>query len=255
MRAGMEDHQKPSFALAERTLPRPLLRSLVDLFAPGLGDSVLVGGSALSGFYAAHRRSDDLDVYTRSKESFQAVSLSVKNLRERGVSFRHEFSSALYYQAACERDGHNFTIDVVLDTRFFDVGRWHSIERGLVVASLETLLMTKSAATVSRASEKDLYDLIWLFDHLPGLSLNEFIEYGRKIDRGLNRESLLLSLSGAVLKEEACNFSLDPAVGAGQVFKQIQSMQNQLIKELSDIRKVKPPTRLAEITRRIKKLR
>jgi hypothetical protein len=251
----MENHQKPSFALAEKTLPRPLLQSLVDLFAPGLGDSVLVGGSALSGFYAAHRRSDDLDVYTRSEESFRALTLSIKNLRDRGVSFRREFSSAMYYRAACERDDHNFTIDGVLDAHFFEVGRWHSIENGLAVASLETLLMTKSAAMVSRAGEKDLYDLIWLFGHLPGLSLDEFIEYGRKIDGGLNRESLLLSLSGAVLKEEACDFSLDPAVGAGQVFAQIQSMQKQLIKELSDIRKVKPPRRLAEIVRRIKKLR
>lgn len=250
----MEDNQEPSFALAERTLPRPLLLSLVDLFAPGLGDSVLVGGSALSGFYAAHRRSDDLDVYTRSKESFRAVSLSVKNLRDRGVSFQREFTSAMYYRAACERDGHHFTIDAVLDARFFEVGRWHSIENGLAVASLETLLMTKSAAMVSRASEKDLYDLIWLFNHLPGLSLDEFIEYGRKIDGGLNRESLLLSLSGAVLREEACDFSLDPAVGAGQVFAQVQSLQKQLVKELSVIRKVKPPARLAEIVRRIQKL-
>lgn len=251
----MEDHRQPSAELAEQTLPGPLWQSLVDIFAPGIGDSVLVGGSALSGFYAAHRRSDDLDLVTRASESFRAASLSVKNLQERGVHLQHAFSSAMYHRAVCERDDHRFTVDIVLDSQFFDVGRWHALEQGPVVASLETLLMTKSAAMVSRASEKDLYDLLWLLEHFPGLSLDRLIAYGRRIDGGLDRESLLLSLSGAVLREEACDFSLDPSIGPRQVFEQIESLRNQLVEELADPGRARPPARLEEMARRVKKLR
>jgi hypothetical protein len=251
----MENHRQPSAKLAEKTLPGPLWQSLVDIFSPGIGDSVLVGGSALSGFYAAHRRSDDLDLITRGRESFRAASLSVKNLQNRGVDLQPAFSSAMYHRTVCERDNHQFTVDIVLDSAFFNVGRWHALEQGLVVASLETLLMTKSAAMVSRASEKDLYDLLWLLDHFPGLSLDQLIEYGRRIDRGIDRESLLLSLSGTVLREEACDFSLHPAIGARQVFVQIKSLQNQLVEDLADPGTARPPARLQEIARRVKKLR
>ncbi|MBN2498954.1 MAG: nucleotidyl transferase AbiEii/AbiGii toxin family protein [Deltaproteobacteria bacterium] len=251
----MDDSLEPSFELAERTLPAPLLASLVDLFEGGLTDSVLVGGTALSGFYAAHRRSDDLDIYTESPDSFRAAGLAVRGLAARGVSFGDGFSSAHYQRTSCERAGHRFTIDLVLDARFFEVGKWHAIEKGICVASLETLLMMKSAALVSRASEKDLYDLIWLFGRFPDLTLDAFIEHGQRIDAGLNRESLLLSVSGAELHKAACGFALDPSLDAARVLAQIGSFRAQLVRELADIRKVKPPVQLEQIVKRVKKLR
>jgi len=124
----------------------------------------------------------------------------------------------------------------------------------LVLATLETLLKCKIATLVSRASEKDLYDLLWLLDYFPKLSLDQFIQYGSQIDAGINQENLLLSLSGALLKQESCNFAIDPGITAKQIFKQIQSLRKKLIKQLADPRTVKIPPLLKEITQTIKKL-
>ena len=50
--------QKPKSRLAADVLPAPLHRALTHVFSSGLSGCMLVGGTALAGYYAAHRRSD-----------------------------------------------------------------------------------------------------------------------------------------------------------------------------------------------------
>ena len=64
---------EPDSALAARVLPAPLYRALGHVFAQGVADVMLVGGTALAGYYAGHRRSDDLDLFVRDTSAFQAV--------------------------------------------------------------------------------------------------------------------------------------------------------------------------------------
>ena len=245
----MESSPRPDLALARKVLPKPLLQALSRIFSGGLSDCVLVGGSALSGFYAGHRRSDDLDLVTRDPANFKAVTLAAKQL-----PIDQQHASAMYFRANCTLAGHAFTIDVVQDPNFFQVGRWHQLENDITVASLDTLLMCKAATLVSRAGEKDLYDLIWLFDRFPEIDLSRFLQLGQEIDAGLNAESVLLSLAGAILKEEACDFSLDPGISKKQIYARIKSFRKQLLRELKDIKKVETPPGLAEIVKRIKEI-
>ena len=77
------------------------------------------------------------------------------------------------------------------------------------IASLTTLLRMKSAALVSRSSEKDLYDLIQLFNIFSDLNIATFIAFGQSIDSGVNAESMLASIGGTTLRQEACDFSLE----------------------------------------------
>ena len=63
-------------------LPFPLLQALRHVFAQGLNDCVLVGGTALAGFYAGHRRSDDLDLFTGSATAFTQAVLAVRVQRQ-----------------------------------------------------------------------------------------------------------------------------------------------------------------------------
>lgn len=65
----MELATLPRAELAARFLPAPLWRGLSHVFAQGLSDTMLVGGTALAGFYAGHRRSDDLDLFVGTAES------------------------------------------------------------------------------------------------------------------------------------------------------------------------------------------
>ena len=68
---------QPDLSLARRVLPAPLLRALQHVFAQGLSGCMLVGGTALAGFYAGHRRSDDLDLFTETGEDQSAAVLAV----------------------------------------------------------------------------------------------------------------------------------------------------------------------------------
>ena len=56
--------RKPESGLAAEVLPPPLYRALTHVFAQGIDGAMLVGGTALAGYYAGHRRSDDLDLFT-----------------------------------------------------------------------------------------------------------------------------------------------------------------------------------------------
>lgn len=246
----MEDPLRPDLELALRVLPAGLMQALSQIFAEGLPGCGLVGGSALSGFYAGHRRSDDLDLICADKDNFKAAGLAVRRL-----PIEEAHSSASYLRANCSLAGHDFTIDLVLDSNLFAVGRWHELGQGLRVASLETILMCKAGTLVSRASEKDLYDLIWLFEHREHMDLTRLMELGQRIDAGLDAESALLSLSGAILKEEACGFALDGSPAAKEIFEGIKAFRRELIRQLKDLDRVETPLGLAEIVRRIQKAR
>jgi predicted nucleotidyltransferase component of viral defense system len=177
---------KPKLDLAEKTLAPPLYSCLTYFFRQNIPDLVLVGGTALSGFYAGHRRSDDLDLFTKNQNSQKAAILAAKSLVSLGAKLSYEFQTREYYKATCELKGHAFTIDIVLDENFFKAGQFQTLSNGICVASLETLLMTKAATLVSRCGEKDLYDLFWLFEHDPELNFKKLIEQGQKIDGGVN---------------------------------------------------------------------
>ena len=155
--------RRPESRLAAEVLPPPLHRALTHVFAQGIDGTMLVGGTALAGYYAGHRRSDDLELLTGHPLAQRATVLSVKSLAQIGCSLAHERSSAPFYHATCRLDGHDFTTQVVLDSNLFRVGSAVRADDGVVVADLETLLKMKASTLVSRASEKDLYDLSWFF--------------------------------------------------------------------------------------------
>ncbi len=248
----MEDTLQPDVDLARKVLPAPLLEALEHVFRSGLRDCMLVGGTALSGFYAGHRRSDDLDLYARDPGSFRATTLAVRQLARRGAEMRQVQSTASYSRTICTMDRYAFSIDVVLDPVVFEEGRWHVTGNGIVVASLATLLMCKAATLVSRAGEKDLFDLIWLFDAFPDVDLDELMRLGRRIDTGLVAESVLLSLASTEPRQEACDFGIGPDATPRRIHSRIRSFRKQLIAELRDTRRVETPPGLAEIVRRIK---
>ena len=62
----METVRQPDSSLAAQILPPPLYRALTHLSAQDLNGVMLVGGTALAGYYAGHRRSDDLDLFTEA---------------------------------------------------------------------------------------------------------------------------------------------------------------------------------------------
>ena len=242
---------KPLGALAASVLPGPLYRALRHIFAQGVRDCTLVGGTALAGYYAGHRRSDDLDLFVRDDKAHRATRLAIASLQEIGADLQVDQSTAQYHAVTASLEQHAFTAQVVLDPQIYtfddEIG---SAEDGVAVASLELLLRLKGATLVSRASEKDIYDLIWLFEHRPKLTLKQLVALGRSIDAGVTAENMLLVLCGTTHRESACDFVLDQTGAAA--FAQITAFKEQMMQGLDGLARGEPAPALGELIRALK---
>jgi hypothetical protein len=224
-----------------------LYRALKHVFAQGIAGTMLVGGTALAGYYAGHRRSDDLDLFTENDPAQKAAVLSVKSLRELGASLSDERSSAQFHHATCRLDGHGFTAQVVLDSNLFVVGSGVGTDDGVTVADPETLLKMKAATLVSRASEKDLYDLAWFFEQDNRLDVPTLIALGNEVDGGMNGEAVLVSLVGTEMSRSACGFSASQT--AAEVLAKVNRVRDGLIQGVESYLLKQPAPTIAALIR------
>lgn len=226
------------FSKISKAVPSYLQKAIHLLFE-NCGEGVmLVGGTALAGYYAAHRHSYDIDLFTHSSQVFERTKRATDVLIKKGAKFKNNFKTPLYFHADVSFENHPFTLDIVTDENLFKVGEGVLTQDKVYVASFQTLLAMKIACLVSRSSEKDLYDLDWLFKHTKPLLISDLICLGGQMDAGLNPESLLISLKGALLREEACGFILNNTPkNRKQVFKQINNLRNQLVQKIFDYQK------------------
>ena len=146
---------KPSCELAKKVLPAPLYECLEYFFQQKIPNVVLVGGTALSGFYAGHRRSDDLDLFTKNSDSHKAAILAAKSLSSLGVKFTYEFQTPHYYKAVCSFKNHAFTVEIVIDEHLFQIGKFETLSNSMTVASLSTLFQMKASTLISRCSRSE----------------------------------------------------------------------------------------------------
>ncbi|MBI2083418.1 MAG: nucleotidyl transferase AbiEii/AbiGii toxin family protein [Deltaproteobacteria bacterium] len=235
---------KPRETISEKVTPAPLRQVLKQIFSDVPEGLWLVGGTALAGYYAEHRRSDDLDLFAIDSDTHRATVLAVKGLKKLGVIFEKEKSTPNFYKGHLQLKGHAFTVDVVLDENLHRVGRAIRSDDGVFVADLPSIFAMKAACLLSRCSEKDLYDLAWCFDQVGMIDIDEIVEKGTLVDGGMNVEGMLISLQGATLRQESCHFLLDdssPAVG--EAYRRIVDLQKKLIRALLDYEQGQPPSR------------
>ena len=224
----MDRAAEPSLELARRVLPGPLLRALQHIFAQGLSATMLVGGSALAGFYAGHRRSDDLDLFSQTAPAQRAAVLATRSLAQLGGTLSDAYESEQYFHVSCVLEGHRFPVVAVLDPGLFEVGSCHELDAGLRVASLETLLRSKAATLVSRCGEKDIYDLIWILEQYE-MDIATLLELGASVDGGVDAEAVLISLNSARLTEEACAFGVTEEQTPQRVFGEVMAFREALM--------------------------
>ena len=249
----MEDSPRFEPSLAVRVLPPPLLQALRHVFAQRISGCMLVGGTALAGFYAGHRRSDDLDLFAGNAAAFTQAVLAVRSLRNLGVELHETAHSNQYLRAVCDHQELAFTVDVVLDEHVASITETNS-SGGVVVAGLSGLLAMKAATLISRCSEKDLYDLIWLCGAFPDQALPDLIELARTIDGGVTGETLVYSIGSTTLEREACGFAVEFGVSAGAVLRQISAFQHDLLSALDRHLSHGATSSLSDLVRRIRKL-
>ena len=239
-----------------KALPEPLMRGIKATFGKGLPGCALVGGTALSGFYACHRKSDDMDIFTRDAVAKSAAVAAVKSLTKIGAKFLSETQTPNYYHADIELGGHPFTADVVLDENLYRIGTFATTPSGILVADLETLLKMKIATLVSRCGEKDLYDLIWLTENYRSPPIHEWVALGHEVDGGVQAESMLTSLLGAHLRSSACGFSEAFGISAADAHRRILAFRVDLQAKLArHLEKMPMNAALTALVRKLKKIR
>jgi hypothetical protein len=251
----LETAPSPQLKLAATTLPASLFTSLKHVFAQGVSGCWLAGGTALAGFYAGHRRSDDLDLFTSADSHQRSVVLAIRSLKRIGAKLDILNETHQYHETLGELDGHRFKVTSVLDENLFRVGKAVPLAGNVQVVDLVTLLKMKSATLVSRCSEKDLYDLIWIFSQFPDLGFTDLIRLGNEIDAGVEAEAILASVAGSILREEACDFSLSPSKSAKKIFKEIEDFRESLLIELANHLEGQPAMSLGALVRALAKAR
>ena len=231
----------PKADLSPVSSPPALKETLHFIFSRVKERLWLVGGTALAGYYAEHRRSDDLDLFAEDQETFRMTVLTVKALQKEGAQLKNERSSPLYYHTDVAHRGHAFTVDIVLDEYLHRLGTAVRANDGVWVADLCSLFSMKSSCLVSRCSEKDLFDLDWLIAHAENFSAAELIRLGSLMDGGLNAETLLFSLKSATLRKEACHFLLpNSPLTVNQAHQKILDLQKFLISAVVEYEKKLP---------------
>ncbi len=247
----------PDESLTQRALAGPLRLAIAHTFGVGLKDTALVGGTALAGYYACHRQSDDMDLFVASASAQTAAILAAKSLTSLGAIIDVEIQTPTYFHATAALDGHMFTIDIVLDANLHRVGQFHTTSSGITVADLETLLMMKTAAIVSRCSEKDLYDLLWLTAKYRRPSMASLVSLGKRYEGGLTEETLLISLTNAKLRVSACGFARGFGIEPPAVLRQIEAFRGELQQELATHLESAPAKNrdVAALVKRLRKLR
>lgn len=245
--------ERPSIELAKRVLPAALLKALRHVFAQRLEGCMLVGGTALAGFYAGHRRSDDLDLFTANPTSQSAAVLAARSLELIGAVVEVRQTSNVYFRVRCRLDGHVFTVDISLAPAAFEAGGSVGLEGGIVVADLDLLLTLKAAALLSRCSEKDLYDLMWILERRSAMTLADVVASASTFDAGAVPEGFLISLTGTGLDKESCGFGLKGA-SKGTVFREVSRFKAGLVRGLRVLAKKGPPSPISELVKRARGL-
>jgi len=209
----------------------------------------LVGGTALAGYYARHRVSYDLDLFAATKSHHQATVLAIKTLADKGWGLANVVHTPHFFHVEVKAPGSSFTIDAVLDSPLHTIGKAHTTEDGVTVASLDTLFAMKCACLISRCAEKDLYDLWWYLEKNP-VSMEEMIVHGAQFDGGVNCEALLISVGGSTLRREACGFIVPGSgVTADNVFNTISLLKKEFVIKLKKIYKSLPASERASVLR------
>ena len=237
----------PFPTMSAKCTPRAIRHALELICAKTDQGLWLAGGSALAGFYAEHRRSDDLDLFAVDSPAFTAAIPAVHALATKGATLSNERRTPYYFHVDVIFKNHTFTIDIVLDEHLHEIGAACKTKSGVWVTRLPTLFATKAACLISRCAEKDLFDLHWFFSKLGGIDAQELIESGSAIDEGLTAETLLISLKGATLRKEACHFLLPSStITVDDAYKNILKLREELIDAILTYEKTLPPSLAAQ---------
>jgi len=136
---------------------------------------VLAGGAALGGVYLKHRRTGDLDFFTREAAAVRsAVPVLQEIAAKLGLAVDIRRLQGTFFQAFLAGEPGTLKIDVAHDTPFRLAEPKLDSELGFPVESIDDLVANKVSALFDRAEPRDFVDIYFLAqDYAPFPSLVE----------------------------------------------------------------------------------
>ncbi len=154
-------------------------------------DFYLTGGTALAGFYLAHRTSVDLDFFTTSEEGFAHFDVMMDDVARKIPSEVQSVRTTHYFKHFEARmTGGALTIHAARDVAV----RIKPIQEceGLRIDSIEDIVTNKLCAMLGRSAMKDFIDLYFL--DAAGYTVEKYLAKAQLKDGGLAPETLAYSI-------------------------------------------------------------
>jgi predicted nucleotidyltransferase component of viral defense system len=178
----------------------PLQRRILDAVSAELPGLFLTGGSALGPFYLGHRRSADLDLFTRDRDSYEGrVKQFVHLMESRGLAVVAGSAGPGFRRFVISDGQEDIPVDLALDTAE-QIAPPLVTPQGLAVDSLDDITANKLGAILGRAEERDYVDLYFLAK--AGRDPLAFLEAARRKDRGIDAATLAFVLSEVRIRRD-----------------------------------------------------
>lgn len=175
------------------SLLTPLQRRILAVVAGRLDGVFLSGGSALGPFHLGHRRSVDLDLFTRERGAYDTrVRELLRLMDDEKLAVTAGHAGPGFHRFVVTDGTETVPVDVVLDTTPA-VGPTLVVEGGLAIDSLTDIAANKLAAVLGRAELRDYVDLYFL--EQAGIDLVALLPAARQKDGGLDAATLAFVLS------------------------------------------------------------
>lgn len=175
------------------SLLSPLQARILGAISAHLPGMFLSGGTALGAFYLGHRRSADLDLFTRKSADYDHRVRQFLRVLDLAHLPAAAGSAGLGFRRFVVSDGSEAVpVDLVLDTAEPIAAPTITAE-GLAVDSLDDIAANKLGAILGRAEVRDYIDLFFLAK--AGKDPLAFLPAARRRDGGLNPAVLAFVLS------------------------------------------------------------
>lgn len=160
----------------------PLQAEVLTAFFARTQDYFLTGGAALAGFFAGHRDTLDLDLFTTSATLVEGDHILHDVARELGADVEKLQSSRGFLRRLLRRGNESVVVDLVHDEAP-QAAFGKMVRDGIVLDRPEEILANKLCALVSRAELRDIVDVRALLR--AGLSLPDGVALAQQKDAGV----------------------------------------------------------------------
>jgi predicted nucleotidyltransferase component of viral defense system len=178
----------------------PLQKEILDAVSGDLRGLFLTGGTALGPFYLGHRRSADLDLFTRVRDGYDSLVRQFVALMEgRSLKLVPGNAGPGFRRFVVSNSREDVPVDLVLDTAP-QIADPLLTSEGLAVDSLEDIAANKLGAIMGRSEVRDYVDLYFLAK--AGRDPLASLEAARRKDAGVDAATLAFVLSDIKVRRD-----------------------------------------------------